>query len=60
MDIKSAKAAGDIQFAISLLNQRLVQLIQSKLPDSEKTDFNQSLRTIYLNANKKPILPPEL
>ena len=49
LEIKSAKAAGEIQFAINLLNHRLVQLIQLKLPDKEKTDFNQSLRTISQN-----------
>ena len=50
LEIKSAKAAGEIQFAINLLNHRLVQLIQLKLPDKEKTDFNQSLRTISQNV----------
>jgi TPR repeat protein len=50
LEIKSAEAAGQIQFAINLLNQRLVQLIQSKLPGKEKSDFNQSLRTIHQNA----------
>jgi tetratricopeptide (TPR) repeat protein len=48
-DIKSAAAAGQIQFAINLLNQRLVTFIQSKLPENPKTDFNQSLRTIHQN-----------
>ena len=50
LEIKSAKAAGEIQFAINLLNHRLVKLIQSKLPDKEMTDFNQSLRIISQNA----------
>jgi TPR repeat protein len=49
-EIKSAKAAGQIQFAINLLNQRLVKFIHSKVPDNEKSDFNKSLRIIHQNA----------
>ena len=48
-EIGSAKAARQIQFAINLLNQRLVQVIQSKLPGNERTDFSQSLRIISKN-----------
>ena len=48
-EIESAKAAGEIQFAINLLNQRLVQVIRSKLPGNERTDFSQSLRIISKN-----------
>ena len=54
-EIKSAKAAGEIQFAISLLNQRLVQLIQSKLPKNKRTDFSQSLTII--SQKVKQFLP---
>ena len=50
LEIKSAEAAGQIQFAINLLNQKLVTLIQSKLPQKERSDFSQSLRTILHNA----------
>jgi tetratricopeptide (TPR) repeat protein len=50
LEIKSAEAAGQIQFAINLLNQRLVQFIQSKLPGNDRSDFNQSLQTIHKNS----------
>jgi tetratricopeptide (TPR) repeat protein len=50
LEIKSAEAAGQIQFAINLLNQKLVTLIQSKLPGNDRSDFNQSLRTIQQKA----------
>jgi tetratricopeptide (TPR) repeat protein len=47
MDLVSADCAGQIQFAVNLLYQVLVKVIESKLPNNKKKeDFSGSLRTI--------------
>ena len=51
-EFQTAKAAGNVQFAINLLHQKLTQLIKSVMPDVKKLDFSQSLDFIRKNRDQ--------
>ena len=51
-EVEIAKVAASVQFAISLLHQKITQLLKSMVPDIEKLDFNQSLDFLRKNQDQ--------